>query len=186
MIGSIPTGYWLGRIWKGIDIRQQGSGNVGATNVLRLLGKGPAALTLVIDILKGVLPVLWIERQFPGMTVLAVAAGLAAIVGHMTSPFVGFRGGKGVATSAGVFAALLPLSSMVALLTFGACLAVTRWVSLSSILGALALAISAVLLSPSPLLRIASGAAAVLILWKHRANVLRLWNGTEPRLGQHI
>src|SRR5580765_1517553 len=97
LIGSIPTGYWLGKLWKGIDVRQQGSGNLGATNVFRVLGVAPGIVTLLLDILKGIAPVMWVQHVHPGDLGLAVAAGLAAIMGHMTSIFVRFRGGKGVA-----------------------------------------------------------------------------------------
>src|ERR1044071_9941862 len=109
LLGSIPTGYWLGLAWKGIDIRKHGSGNLGATNVFRVLGKWPGFGTLAFDILKGWIPVHLAMRFFPGRLALAIGAGLSAIVGHTASLFVRFRGGKGVATSASVFAALLPL-----------------------------------------------------------------------------
>lgn len=184
LIGSIPTGYWLGKGWKGIDIRQHGSGNLGATNVFRVLGKGPGMATLAIDILKGALPVLWVQSRFPGALSLAVAAGLAAIVGHMGSIFVGFRGGKGVATSAGVFAALMPIPSAIAFSIFLGLLGLTRFVSVSSVAGAAALAISALLMHADPLLAGAAVAVAAAVLWKHRHNLRRVAAGTEPRVGR--
>lgn len=182
LIGSIPTGYWLGRVWKGIDIRKQGSGNLGATNVFRVLGKMPGLMTLIFDILKGVLPVLAARHfGFDPRTVLLV--GLCTIIGHMTSVFVRFRGGKGVATGAGVFMALLPLPSLAALLLFGLSLAVTRIVSISSMVGAVGLAVAGYIHAPHAPEAHAAIALAVIILWKHRTNLQRLMNGTEPRIG---
>ncbi|MFA5974674.1 MAG: glycerol-3-phosphate 1-O-acyltransferase PlsY [Elusimicrobiota bacterium] len=181
-IGSIPTGYWLGKFWKGIDIRQQGSGNLGATNVFRVLGKGPGAFTLLIDILKGLLPVLWCHTHFPNDASLAVGVGLAAILGHTTSVFVRFRGGKGVATSAGVFLALLPEAFLASIGVFALSLLFSRIVSLSSILAALTLAAASLIWSPSSLQTALAFLVALFIIWKHRSNILRLWHGTEPRL----
>ncbi len=108
LLGSIPTGYWLGRAWKGIDIRQYGSGNLGATNVYRVLGAKPALFTFTIDCLKGLIPVLLAKHLFPDELSMAALAGVIAILGHTMSVFVHFRGGKGMATSTGVFAALMP------------------------------------------------------------------------------
>src|SRR5882672_11102169 len=96
LIGSVPTGYWLGKLWKGVDVRQFGSGNLGATNVFRVLGVVPGLLTFVIDFSKGLISVLVAKRLFPGELSIALCAGLAAILGHTTSVFVRFRGGKGV------------------------------------------------------------------------------------------
>ena len=181
-IGSIPTGYWFGRAWKGIDVRRHGSGNLGATNVFRVLGAGPGLFTLGFDILKGLLPVLGCQQWFPGDTALAAGTGIAAILGHTTSVFVGFRGGKGVATSAGVFAALLPKPFFGAIGVFAASFALTRIVSISSILGAVTLAVLAFLWSPSQGLSVLAALVAVFILWKHHANLRRLKEGTEPRI----
>jgi len=212
LIGSIPTGYWLGKVWKGIDIRQHGSGNVGATNVFRVLGAGPGLVTLLIDILKGWVcvyvclkgivtmaytPILTATITigpcdipgFCGTTsvmmnplVLATLAGLTAILGHCTSPFVGFKGGKGVATSAGVFLALMPIPGLIALGIFLLSLAATRIVSISSILAALGLAVSAWCLTRPMVFDDAATVVAALILYKHRSNIHRLLKGTEPRL----
>jgi glycerol-3-phosphate acyltransferase PlsY len=182
-VGSIPTGYWLGKVWKGIDVRQQGSGNLGATNVFRVLGKGPGLFTLSFDILKGAIPVLIAKHLEPAHLEWAVAVGLAAIIGHTTSPFVGFRGGKGVATSAGVFAALLPLPSLISLVTFAVALALSRMVSASSLLAAITLTLSAFFLTPHTLLVYAAAAMTCLVIWTHRSNIRRILSGTESRIG---
>jgi glycerol-3-phosphate acyltransferase PlsY len=184
LIGSIPTGYWLGLAWKGIDVRQHGSGNLGATNIFRVLGKAPGTITLVFDILKGALPVLWTLHHFPGNTAAALATGLAAITGHTASVFIGFKGGKGVATSAGVFLALLPGPCAAALIVFFLCLSVTRIVSISSILASITLpAASFILAEPKPLSYTAT-VVACLLVWKHRTNMRRLISGTENRVGK--
>jgi glycerol-3-phosphate acyltransferase PlsY len=182
IIGSIPTGYWLGKIWKGVDVRQHGSGNLGATNVFRVLGKGAGLVTLLIDITKGALPVLWVKMAYPDLLGWAVAAGVAAIIGHTMSIFVRFRGGKGVATSAGAFAALLPIPSFIAFLIFAGCLTITRMVSASSITAAIALALSSFLLSADPLLSFTALVIALLVIVKHRSNIGRIAAGTEPRI----
>jgi acyl phosphate:glycerol-3-phosphate acyltransferase len=184
LLGSIPTGYWLGKAWKGIDVRQHGSGNLGATNVLRVLGKGPGFITLALDILKGVIPVLLCSYYFPGEQTLALAAGLSAIAGHVTSPFVRFHGGKGVATSAGVFLALLPGPTLIALGVFGLSLVVSRFVSFSSMLAALSLTAAAWALCPVRRLNWATTVLAAFVFWTHRANIRRLLKGTENKIGQ--
>jgi glycerol-3-phosphate acyltransferase PlsY len=182
-VGSIPTGYWLGKYWKGIDIRQHGSGNVGATNVLRVLGKGPGVFTLLMDVLKGAIPVIFVNSQGASLTQSALV-GVAAIVGHTTSPFVGFLGGKGVATSAGVFLALLPVPAGISLLVFAICLIFTRMVSASSMAAAVTLSITSFLYSPVRLLSYVATAVAILVIWKHRSNIQRILSGTEAKIGQ--
>jgi acyl phosphate:glycerol-3-phosphate acyltransferase len=181
-LGSIPTGYWLGKTWKGIDIRQHGSGNLGATNVLRVLGKGPALFTFTFDCLKGLIPVLICQHLFPDNLLMATLTGLAAILGHTMSVFVHFQGGKGMATSTGVFAALLPMPWLVAITVFLTATIFTRYVSLGSILGALTLtACSFIFSAPRPLAW-TTVAVAAFVIWKHRANIQRLLQGTENRL----
>lgn len=182
LLGSIPTGYWLGKAWKGVDVRQHGSGNLGATNVFRVLGAGPGVVTLLFDIAKGFVPVAFCQKFFPGQLGLAVAVGLATIIGHTTSFWVQFKGGKGVATSGGVFLALLPVPGSIALGIFFFCLMVTRIVSISSMLAAIGLAVSAWWLRSVTVLSGTATLVAALILYKHRSNVRRLLNGTEPRL----
>ena len=181
-LGSIPTGYWLGLAWKGVDVRKEGSGNLGATNVFRVLGKGPGLVTLVADILKGLFPVLVARSLAPASTTWPVIAGLGAIAGHATSPWVGFRGGKGVATSAGVFLALLPLPSLISIGLFACLFAVTHIVSVSSLGGALGLSLASWFLSPHRLYAWMATGIAVFIFWTHRSNVARLLQGKEARL----
>lgn len=182
LLGSIPTGYWLGKYWKGIDVRQHGSGNLGATNVFRVLGTGPGIITLGFDILKGFVPTAAAQRYFPGHIALIIAAGLAAILGHTMSIFVHFRGGKGVATSAGVFLALLPVPSVIAVSVFALSLLLTRIVSLSSMIAVVGLTLSAFFLAPVRQLFYAAAAVSSMILWTHRSNIKRLLNGTESRI----
>jgi len=182
ILGAIPTGYWLGLAWKGVDVRTQGSGNLGATNVFRVLGKGPGVVTLLLDIIKGIIPVVVARYFFPEQPGWALAAGLLAILGHTTSPFVRFRGGKGVATSAGAFAALLPGPTAIALGVFIVTFWLSRYVSLSSMLAAAALMVAAFFWPATRALQIASAAIAVFVMWTHRANIQRLRTGTENRI----
>lgn len=202
LLGSTPTGYTAARLLKGIDIREHGSGSIGATNVLRTLGKGPGLLVLIIDTLKGVLAIAlvpWIfhltiekstipqsvnpENWFAGMVTLA---GLAAVIGHSKSIWLGFSGGKSVATSLGI---LLAMSWQVGLSTlgiFGVVLALSRIVSLSSIVGAIAVPLL-MLLFHQPLPYVLFGIAGGLyVIWRHRSNIQRLLAGTEPQLGQKL
>jgi len=180
--GSVPTGVWLGKVWKGIDVRQHGSRNLGATNVFRVLGKGPGIATLLIDMLKGLLPVLLARTWYPGETGIIVGVGVSAILGHMTSPFVGFKGGKGVATSTGVFAALLPGPALAAVLTFGVVLAASRYVSLGSILSAIVLVVVTWLSPVDMILKYMATGITALVIWMHRSNIERLRAGTESRV----
>lgn len=182
LVGSVPTGYWLGLAWKGIDVRQHGSGNLGATNVFRVLGKGPGLLTLGIDIFKGLAPVLIVQHVYPDDVSMALSTGLFAILGHTLSVFVRFRGGKGVATSAGVFAALLPGPSVVGLFVFAVVFGLTRYVSLGSISGALTLAASAFAFAAPRSLAWAAVGVATFVVWTHRTNIGRLLNGTEHKI----
>lgn len=182
VIGAIPTGYWLGRALRGVDIRQHGSGNLGATNVFRVLGAGPGAITLAVDILKGAVAVGMSRTLAPGSDGLALAAGTAAILGHTFSPFVGFKGGKGVATAAGVFVTLMPGPGWIAVGTFALSFLWSRIVSISSVLAAAALAISAWILIPVPAYAAMASGMALLIIWKHRSNLVRLHRGEEPRI----
>jgi glycerol-3-phosphate acyltransferase PlsY len=181
-LGSIPTGLWLGQLWKGVDVRRHGSGNLGATNVFRVLGARAGFTTLGIDIAKGLVPVLAARKLFPGDLTFQGIVGLAAIVGHTASFFVRFKGGKGVATSAGVFAALLPVPCAMAVITFALSFAFTRIVSLSSMAASLVLASSAFLLSAPRALAWSAAAVACFVFWTHRTNIQRLLRGNEPRI----
>jgi glycerol-3-phosphate acyltransferase PlsY len=181
-LGSIPTGVLVVRWQKGVDIRQLGSGNIGMTNVLRAVGKGAAALTLVGDLLKGLVPValalLWLTSPWAIGLV-----GLTAIIGHMYPLFAGFHGGKGVATTLGVFMPLVPGPLAIAFLVWGACVGLRRQVSLGSLAAAASLPLAA-LLWGAPLAYVVCGLVAASLIWyRHHENIQRLLTGTEPTIG---
>jgi glycerol-3-phosphate acyltransferase PlsY len=179
LAGSIPTGVLLGRA-AGVDVRTQGSGNIGATNVARTAGRSLGILTLIGDALKGFVPVL-ICRALRLDAAVVGAAAVAALCGHVFSVFLGFRGGKGVATGVGVLLGLAPASLPIPLVIFVATIAATRIVSLASILAVLS-ATLAVLWFRYPLPTIlAALAMAALIVYRHHDNISRLLAGTERR-----
>jgi glycerol-3-phosphate acyltransferase PlsY len=191
LLGAIPTGYLAGKWLRGIDIREHGSRSTGATNVLRTLGKWPALLVLVVDVLKGAAAILfarwfysWIDAA-PSLVPWAVClAGLAALLGHGRSIWLNFTGGKSAATGLGVLLAMSWPAGLAAAAVFGATLAIFRIVSLSSMLAALgAIAVICVMEQPLPYrLLVIAGSAYVMV--RHRANIRRLLAGTEPRIGQ--
>ncbi len=181
LLGSIPSGYLVGRA-KGVDIRQHGSGNIGSTNVLRTLGKGPGYLVFACDALKGIASVLLAYRLFPGAGDLgAIAAAVGCILGHNYTPWLGFKGGKGMATSLGVLIALLPLVSALAFGFWVLVFLVTRYVSLASILASAALPVFAWLVLGVGTLFWFTLLIGVLAIVRHRTNIQRLLNGTESR-----
>lgn len=178
LLGAVPTAYIMGRVLRGVDIRTLGSGNVGATNVFRTLGKGPGAATLLIDIAKGLLPVL-AARSLAAHPLAPVATGLAAVVGHTWTPFLNFKGGKGVATSAGVFLALVPWAALASFLAFAVAFGITRHVSVGSLTATVVLPTCAFLMyrgSPASWLSLA---VAFLVIVKHVPNIRRLARGEE-------
>jgi len=177
-LGATPTSYIAGRVGRGIDLREHGSKNLGATNVYRILGWKYAIPVALIDIAKGAVPVL----VFSHPVWLSVAVGAAAVLGHMFSPYVSFKGGKGVATAAGMFLALAPVAVLLAIAIWGICLWLTGYVSLSSIIAVLSVPLSVVLLQPnSSSVFWASIALVALIIFAHRRNISRLIAGTENR-----
>jgi glycerol-3-phosphate acyltransferase PlsY len=185
LLGSVPFSFLLARLG-GVDIRSVGSGNVGATNVTRALGWGPGAIALLLDAAKGAAAVLLARLIAPGTGSHAAVlwAGGMAIVGHNFTPFLRFRGGKGVATGLGVFAALAPGPLLLAVACFALTLAVTRMVSLGSIVACAALPCAAYLLeAPRGVVNLALLSGA-LVLFAHRANIARIAAGSERRLGE--
>ncbi|NUM54832.1 MAG: glycerol-3-phosphate 1-O-acyltransferase PlsY [Candidatus Hydrogenedentes bacterium] len=193
VLGSVPTGLWLGLWLRKVDIREHGSKNIGATNTMRVLGKGLGATALAGDALKGLIPVLFVSR-LSDWPYAALACGIAAILGHLASVFLRFKGGKGVATSLGVFLALCPLPTLAAAVTFFVLVFATRMVSVGSIGGAIAMTAGVYLIphdvatAPTHLmpggwaLRIVVTIVALLVIVKHRANIGRIIRGEESKV----
>lgn len=184
VLGSIPTSYIVGRAARGVDLREHGSGNLGATNAFRVLGWRLAVPVLVVDVAKGWAPAhlfpLWDGQSAPEW---ALAYGAAAVLGHVFSVWVGFRGGKGVATGAGVFLALAPAALLAGFVVWVVLVLATRIVSVASIAAALVVPVAVLLtLGAGPVLWLAI-ALALFVLYAHRANVRRLLRGEEHRLG---
>lgn len=185
LVGSIPTSYLIVRLIKGQDLRRLGSGNLGATNLYRVLGWKYALPVALFDLLKGAVPVLVFAPRAGGTGTTAILLGLAAVLGHVFSIFVGFKGGKGVATGAGVVLGLAPWAFCVALLTWALLVKATGYVSLASVVAALVLPPAVYLLHPErrPLVWFFAGLAAAIVLL-HQANIRRLVTGTEHRFGR--
>jgi glycerol-3-phosphate acyltransferase PlsY len=184
-LGSIPTGLLIARWQKGVDIRQHGSGNIGMTNVLRAVGKGPAVLTLTGDLAKGLIPVLLARAWLTSPWAIGLVA-LAAVIGHLYPLFAGFHGGKGVATTLGGFIPLLPGPLLIAFVVWAACVAFRRQVSLGSLVAAASLPIVALLWGAPAAYILYALLAAALIWYRHRENIERLLAGTEPTIGQRV
>jgi glycerol-3-phosphate acyltransferase PlsY len=184
VLGSLSFATLLVRIATGKDIRQEGSGNAGATNVLRSHGKSLGLLVAALDIGKGALAV-WLVRLVTADSRYAAAAGFAAVLGHVFPVFYGFRGGKGVATAVGAFLVLAPLATLVCVAVFVLIVAATRYVSLGSVVSvALLPPLAGLLFDAREPVVLAGSAVAVLVTFKHIANLKRLAAGTESRLGQ--
>lgn len=194
LIGSIPTAYIFGRVLKGIDIRKFGSGNVGATNAMRLLGKGPGISVLVLDALKGFVAVICVggvvasKAGFISSEIAMILSGVSCIAGHNWTIFLGFKGGKGMATSLGV---LLGLSVKIAglktvlvtvVFIWLAVFLIGRIVSIASILSALALPVLMLVFKQSNALILLSFLLSALVILRHKANLKRIFSGTEPRI----
>ena len=192
LLGSIPTGFLVAKA-KGVDIRSVGSGNIGATNVFRILGKAAGIFVLTADALKGALavlvvaPVIWGEPPChchdQELVQAQGFAGISAILGHNYTCWLNFKGGKGIATTAGVFAALAPAALGIALAAWIVVFAVSRYVSLASIVAAVALPLAVWLTGSGALLIGVSAALGALAIYKHKANIQRLRAGTESRIG---
>ena len=185
LIGSIPFALILARRWSATDLRRVGSGNLGAANVMRASGLTAGVLVAALDISKGAASV-WIAERLSGNPAAPALAGVAAIVGHIYPLWLRFRGGKGVATSCGVFAVLTPLAVPPVLAIFIGVVWLTKYISLGSLLASLALPpIAYALGSPAPAVA-AAFAASAIIVFRHRSNVARLRGGTERRLGARV
>jgi glycerol-3-phosphate acyltransferase PlsY len=188
LVGSIPTGYLIGQT-RGLDIRQHGSGNIGATNVRRVMGRNWGFFAFACDFLKGFLP-LFLVRTFcfadatgEAVSVLLVLCGVAAILGHNYTPWLGFKGGKGIATSAGVLGALMPWVLAVALSLWIIAVLLTRTVSIGSLLASASLPVAAAIFYPQQWVYFGFAAfAGGLATWRHRSNIQRLMSGKEPRI----
>jgi acyl phosphate:glycerol-3-phosphate acyltransferase len=186
LIGSIPTSYWLGKGIYGVDLRQKGSGNLGATNAVRVLGWKVGPPVMIVDVAKGWMPT-WLFPQIDGEAAMgwALAYGAAAVLGHVFSFWVGFRGGKGIATSAGIFIALAPWAILIGFVVWAGTLLLSRMVSLASILAAAALPVAVLLTAPERVILFwFTLALAAFVIWAHRANISRILSGSESRVGR--
>lgn len=179
LTGSIPTGLLLGKAY-GIDVRKEGSGNIGATNLYRTIGRKVGIITLVGDCLKGLLPVLLVKfSTLPPE--FAAWVGLAAFCGHVFSVFLRFKGGKGVATALGVFLALAPRAVAIALVLFAVCMFIWRYVSLGSIVAATAMPLAVFFLGGSRSVAVVTFVIAAIVIMRHHENIKRLISGSENR-----
>jgi glycerol-3-phosphate acyltransferase PlsY len=185
-VGALPTSYLAGRLFRGIDLREHGSKNLGATNVFRTLGWRYAIPVGLVDVAKGAVPVLVFAPQVSDSQLFALACGIGAILGHVFSIFVRFRGGKGVATAAGVMLGLTPLALGVSTVAWLIVLTLSGYVSLASIAAAAVFPVAVYLLErpDRPEILWLDALVAAAIIWLHRANIRRLINGTESRFGR--
>lgn len=186
LVGAIPTSYLAGRAFRGIDLRQHGSRNLGATNLYRVLGWRYAVPVGLFDVAKGLVPVVAFAPRVTSSELFALGCGVAAIVGHVFSVFVRFRGGKGVATAAGVMLGLTPAALGVAALVWVTLVYLTGYVSLGSITAATVFVPAVYFLErpAEPAVLWVDIAVAAAIIWFHRANIVRLVRGTENRFGR--
>jgi glycerol-3-phosphate acyltransferase PlsY len=182
LIGSIPTAYWYARYFHKLDIRQHGSGNIGATNSLRVLGKKAGVIVLIIDLLKGLIPVL-IAKNMDFTPESTLIVGVFAVLGHLFSPFMGFKGGKGIATAFGVILGFSPLAALLCVVAFGLVYYFTRFVSLGSLLGVLVFLIFTLIQFKDNLaVQLLAAGLTVLLFFSHRENIKRLLSGTEGKV----
>lgn len=184
LVGAIPFSFLVAR-WFGVsDVRRVGSGNVGATNVMRSAGKGAGLLAFALDAAKGAAAALVTETIEPPGSVVPPLAAVCAVLGHMYPLWLRFRGGKGVATGAGAFVPLAPVATGIACVVFAVALGLTRYVSVGSIASATTLVALAFALGSPPAVAWSAAFVAALVIWKHRANLRRLADGTESRVGE--
>ncbi|MFC1571675.1 glycerol-3-phosphate 1-O-acyltransferase PlsY [Candidatus Margulisiibacteriota bacterium] len=181
LIGSIPFGYLIARLWK-IDIRQAGSGNIGATNVLRTLGPIPGSIVFTLDLLKGALPI-FLAQRITSDPRLIILAGLCVIIGHMFSVFMKFKGGKGAATGLGVLLGIAPDIFLGAVILTALIIGLTRYVSVASIIMSILITAAFYFLNRPLPYTIVAATVAVLVIIRHGPNIKRLISGTEPKIG---
>jgi acyl phosphate:glycerol-3-phosphate acyltransferase len=195
LLGSIPTGYMVGRYTQGIDIRDHGSGSTGATNILRTVGKPAAIFVLAVDLLKGSLALALVNSvyaYFPDLlpttwhSWLITGTALGAIIGHSKSIWLNFTGGKSVATTLGVLLVMNPLVALGTLASFGMILGISRIVSLSSICGAIAVNILMLVMHQPVAFSVFAAVAGGYVILRHKTNIQRLIAGNEPKIGQAL
>ena len=188
ILGSIPNALWIGKVFRGIDIREHGSKNTGSTNAARVLGGKLGILTLILDVSKGAIPLIlamFLEKDLLKNSInsntILILIGIWSIIGHSFSIFLNFKGGKAVATTLGVFIVLVPKSILVAAIVFFIVFAIFRYVSLSSILSSVTLPIAIFLLEKNMAYTLFAILISILIILKHKDNIKRLLNGTETK-----
>ena len=186
LLGSIPFGYIVGKLFKKVDIRELGSGNIGATNVFRILGPSLASLVLLGDVGKGILSIYLVRFLNIDNLLILTIAGLAVICGHDWSLFLGFKGGKGIATTFGVVFGLNPTISILALIIWGVVVITTRYVSLSSIFAVISIFIFSILFKQPYEYIIFSAMIMILGIFKHKENIKRLKSKKERKIGEKI
>ena len=184
LFGSIPTGFLWAKA-RGIDIRTVGSGNIGATNVMRTMGKGPGITVLLIDAAKGFIPVFFVPRIFSDVnhSALQILCCICVIAGHNWTCWLHFKGGKGIATSAGALLAFLPGPLLCTLGIWGIVFAISRYVSVASIVAAVAMPVATWLIEKDPTLTVFTAILGAVAIYKHKSNIQRLLAGTENRVG---
>ncbi|MBS3947786.1 MAG: glycerol-3-phosphate 1-O-acyltransferase PlsY [Dethiobacter sp.] len=185
LLGSVSFGYLVGRRIRGVDIRQYGSGSSGTTNILRTLGTGPAVVVLLLDAGKGIGAV-YLADLLTGNPNVVMLAGVAVVAGHNWPVFFGFRGGRGIATSMGVLLGIAPSVILIAVLVGLLVMALTRYVSLGSLVGSVLIPFLMLLFRLPPAHILFGTALCLLAVWRHRANIRRLLAGTESKLGKKV
>lgn len=188
LIGAVPTAYIFGRIMKGIDIREHGSGNVGATNAFRVLGKGPGTAVLIIDIIKGIIPVVLVAGILSPYVLGRIAAAVAAVCGHNWTCFLNFKGGKGIATTLGVLIGLTAAipearpAVLLCVLSWSLCFVVTGIVSVSSLVAAVLLPVLMLVFNAPTSVVILSAVFCLFVVFRHQPNIHRILIGQEPKV----
>lgn len=185
LLGSLPFGVILGRFIAGVDVRKHGSGNIGATNVLRTLGLPFAIGTLILDVSKGIVAVVLARRAGLDLT-WTIGAGLAVVVGHNWTIFLGFNGGKGIATTVGVLLMIVPQIALGFMVLWALVIAATRFVSLGSIVAATALPFMALVFREPSAVVVGCFVLGLMAVWRHKQNIQRLLAGKEHKLGQRV